>query len=141
MERDDGVGMDCGVAGWAGGRAKTHKSVDSEQQATKTSWAKEEIKGEVNIQIKTKENVNISYQNFDLKSNILNGHDEMAFFFNSSLFYYPSVNFSFYPSLLQPNLPLHSPSPHPRPVPRVTQTCSFRNPFPSSPSFPYYLSS
>ena len=35
------------------------------------SWAKEEIKGEVNIQIKTKENGNISYQIFDLKSIIL----------------------------------------------------------------------
>ena len=55
----------------AEGRAKNHKSVESEQQATKPCWAKEEIKGEVNIQIKTKENGNISYQNFDLKSIIL----------------------------------------------------------------------
>ena len=35
------------------------------------SWAKEEIKGEDNIQIKKKENGNISYQIFDLKSIIL----------------------------------------------------------------------
>ena len=63
------------------------------------------------------------------------------FFFNSSLFSYTCANFSFYPSFLQPNPPPHSPSPHRHPVPRVTQTCSLTNPFPSSPSFPYYLSS
>ena len=103
------------------------------------SWAKDQIKCAVNIQIKTKENVNISYQNFDLKSNILNGHDERAFFFNSSLFYYTCANFSFHPSFLQPNLPPHSPSPHHRPVLRVTQTCFLTNPFLSWPPFPYSL--
>ena len=84
----------------------------------------------------------MSYQIFDLKSIILKmATMRWLFFLNSSLFYYTCANFSFYPSFLQPNLPPHSPSPHRRPVPRVTQTCSLTSPFPSSPSFPYYLSS
>ena len=105
------------------------------------SWAKEQIKGEVNIQIKTKENGNISYQIFDLKSIILKMATMRWLFLKFFFISLHLCQFFLYPSFLQHHLPLHSPSPHPSPIPRVTQTCSLTNPFPSSPSFPYYLSS
>ena len=47
----------------------------------KTSWVKEDIKSEVKICIKTKENANVSYQNFDLKTMFLKMATMGLFFF------------------------------------------------------------
>ena len=108
----------------------------------KTSWVKEDIKSEVKICIKTKENANVSYQNFDLKTMFLKMATMGLFIFlNSCLFYYSYPIFFLFPSYLQPTLPPHSQSPHCRPCSWVTQTCPLTNPFPSSPPFPYSLSS
>ena len=71
------------------------------------SWAKEEIKGEVNIQIKTKENGNISYQNFDLKSIILKMATMRWLFFLILLYFNTLV------PIFPFTLPSSSPSCHP----------------------------
>ena len=126
----------------AEGRAKNHKSVESEQQATKPQLGQRGNKRWGQHTNKNNRECQYIISNFDLKSIIFKmATMRWLFFLNYSLFHYTCPNFSFYPSFLQPNLPLHSPSPHRRPFPRDTQTCSLTNPFPSSPSFPYYLSS
>ena len=35
MDRDDSVGMDCGVAGWAGGRKGNRKNWDNSSKINK----------------------------------------------------------------------------------------------------------
>ena len=104
----------------------------------KTSWVKEDITWEVKGCIKTEENANRSYQNFDLKTIFLKMATMGPFIsLNSSLFYYRCPKISLFPSFLQSTPPPHSPSKHHCPCPWVTQTCSLNNPFPSSTTFPY----
>ena len=108
----------------------------------KTSWVKEDITWEVKGCIKTEENANRSYQNFDLKTIFLKMATMGPFIsLNSSLFYYRCSNISLFPYFMQSTPPPHSPSTHHCPCPWVTQTCSLPNPIPSSPPFPYSLSS
>ena len=108
----------------------------------KTSWAKEDIKWDVKVCIKTKENVNRSYQNFDLKTIFLKIATMGPFIsLNSSLFYYHCPNISLFPSFMQSTPPPHSPSTHHCPCPWVTQSCSLNNTFPSSTTFPSPVSS
>ena len=103
----------------------------------KTSWVKEDITWEVKGCIKTEENANRSYQNFDLKTIFLKTATMGPFIsLNSSFFYYRCPNISLFPSFLQSTTPPHSPSTHHCPCPWVTQTCSLNNPFPSSTTFP-----
>ena len=108
----------------------------------KTSWVKEDITWEVKVCIKTKENANRSYQNFDLKTIFLKMATMGPFIsLNSSLFYYRCPNISLFPSFMKSTPPPHSPSTHHCPCPWVTQSCSLNNTFPSSTTFPSPVSS
>ena len=80
------------------------------------SWAKEQIKGEVNIQIKTKENVNVSYQIFDLKSIIFKVATIRWLFFLILLYFSTLVPIFPLPFLppVQPATPQSIPTPSSR---------------------------
>ena len=103
----------------------------------KTSGVKEDITWEVKVCIKTKENANRSYQNFDLKTIFLKMTTMGPFIsLNSSLFYYRCPKISLFPSFLQSTPPPHSPSTHHCPCPWVTQTCFWIIPSPPLQHFP-----
>ena len=125
----------------AEGRAKNHKSVESEQQATKPQLGQRGNKRWGQHTNKNKRECQCIISNLWFKINYFeNGHNDMAFF--KILLYFTTL-VPIFPFTLPSSSPTCHSTVHPHTVVpfQGSLTCSLTNPFPSSPSFPYYLSS